>query len=109
MFWSRRQSNNTNKAASLSPNKNKQESHLASRNLININGIGGGGGLITQSDSLLQTLDPGNKRDLVNKTMINFNNNSQPQIEDASNLTTLTRQFNPPHTINIRPSKSIRS
>ena len=73
IFWSRRQSSN---AKSLTPGKSTNESHLPSRNLINVSGIGGGG-LVTQSDSLLQTIEQG-KRDLVNKTMINFNNNSQP-------------------------------
>jgi hypothetical protein len=44
IFWSRRQSNN---AKSLTPGKNNNESHLPSRNLINVSGIGRTGGLIT--------------------------------------------------------------
>jgi hypothetical protein len=85
VFWSRRHSN---KAASLTPKKknsqfkqfdssNSLNSHLPSRNILNINGMRGGGGVITQSESLLQTIDP-EKRDLANKTTINFNNNSLP-------------------------------
>ena len=44
LFWSRRQSNN---AKSLTPGKTNNESHLPSRNFINLSGIGRGGGLIT--------------------------------------------------------------